>query len=82
VPPISPREIATHATNLHLIPADDVIAARCKSLRTGDLIHLAGILVEASGPGIENWRSSLSRTDSGDGSCELVYVEALTPTFH
>ena len=82
VPPIAPHEIAAHATNLHLIPADDVIAARCKSLRTGDLIHLAGVLVEASGPGIETWRSSLSRTDSGNGSCELLYVEALSPMFH
>jgi hypothetical protein len=82
VPPISPQEIAAHATNLHLIPADDVIAARCKSLRPGDLVYLAGLLVEATGPGIETWRSSLTRTDSGNGSCELVYVEALSPMFH
>lgn len=82
VPPLPPREIASHAANLHLIPADDVIASRCKSLRSGDLIHLSGLLVQASGPGIENWRSSLSRTDTGNGSCELVWVESLSPMFH
>ncbi len=32
---------------------------------TGELIHLSGLLVEATGPGIGTWRSSLSRTDSG-----------------
>jgi hypothetical protein len=74
-PPIPPAEIVSHATNLHLIPSTDAIAAQCKALRTGDLIHLSGVLVEATGPKIGTWRSSLSRTDSGNGACELVWVE-------
>jgi hypothetical protein len=41
------------------------------------LIHLSGLLVEATGPEIGTWRSSLSRTDSGNGACELVWVEEL-----
>jgi hypothetical protein len=77
LPPIPTSEITSHATNLHLIPSTDVIAAECKSVRTGDLIHLSGLLVEASGPGIGTWRSSLTRTDSGNGACELVWVEQL-----
>jgi len=77
VPPLEPNEIVTHATNLHLIPSDDAIAARCKSLRAGELIHLSGKLVQATGPGIGTWRSSLNRTDSGNGACELVWVEEL-----
>lgn len=79
-PPIPPNEIISHATNLHLIPASETIADRCKSLQTGELIHLSGLLVEASGPGISGtWRSSLSRTDSGNGACELVWVEEIGP---
>ena len=77
VPPLEPNEIVTHATNLHLIPSDDAIAARCKALRAGELIHLSGKLVQATGPGIGTWRSSLNRTDSGNGACELVWVEEL-----
>ena len=50
---------------------------QCKSLRTGELIHLSGLLVEATGPEIGTWRSSLSRTDSGNGACELVWVEEI-----
>lgn len=60
VPPIPREEIVSHATNLHLIPPDKAIATQCRSLWSGDLIHLAGLLVEAIGPGIGTWRSSLS----------------------
>ncbi len=74
-PPIPTGEIISHATNLHLIPSNEAVAAQCKSLRTGELIHLSGLLVEATGPEIGTWRSSLSRTDSGNGACELVWVE-------
>jgi hypothetical protein len=76
-PPIPRSEIVSHATNLHLIPSTPTIASRCKSLRTGELIHLDGVLVQATGPGIGTWRSSLSRTDDGNGACELVWVEEL-----
>jgi len=78
-PPIPREEIVSHATNLHLIPSTDVIASQCKSLRSGALIHLRGMLVEATGPEIGTWRSSLSRTDSGNGACELVWVEEIHP---
>jgi hypothetical protein len=76
-PPIPKEEIVCHGTNLHIIPATAAIAAQCKSLRIGSLIHLGGELVEATGPDIGTWRSSLSRTDSGNGACELVLVEEL-----
>ncbi len=78
VPTIPAEEIVAHSTNLHLIPSTAAIATRCKSLRVGQLIHLSGLLVEATGPGIERWRSSLSRTDRGNGACELVWVEELS----
>ncbi len=76
-PPIPREEIVAHATNLHLIPSTPEIESQCKALRTGELIHLSGLLVEATGPGIGTWRSSLSRTDSGNGACELVWVEEI-----
>lgn len=76
-PPIPKEEIISHSTNLHLIPSTDAIATQCKSLRSGELIHLSGLLVQATGPGIGTWNSSLSRTDSGNGACELVWVEDL-----
>ncbi|MEO5754176.1 MAG: hypothetical protein ABIR38_05675 [Chthoniobacterales bacterium] len=81
-PPIPSEEIISHATNLHLIPATNVIAGRCRSLRTGELVHLSGLLVEARSTEYGTWRSSLSRTDSGNGACELLWVEELTTLSH
>jgi hypothetical protein len=46
--PIPREEIVSHATNLHLIPSNKALAGQCKSLRTGELIHLSGLLVEAT----------------------------------
>lgn len=78
-PPIPIPEIVSHSSNIHIIPATPAIASRCKSLRVGSLVRLNGDLVEASGPGITSWRSSLSRTDSGNGACELLYLEEIEP---
>ena len=76
-PPIPREEIVSHSSNLHLIPQNDEIASECKSLRTGELVHLSGLLVEATGPAIGTLRSSLSRTDSGRGACEIGWVEEI-----
>ena len=75
--PIPEAEITRSAANIHLIPADRLIAARIAALRPGQLVALRGQLVEASRPDGWHWRSSLSRTDSGSGACELMYVEEL-----
>lgn len=77
-PPIPKDQIISHSTNIHVIPATKAIAAQCKSLRAGALVRLSGDLVEASGPGIPSWRSSLSRTDTGNGACELMWVKELS----
>jgi hypothetical protein len=76
--PIPKDQIVSHSTNLHVIPANDEVAARCKSLRPGALVHLSGELVEATGPEIGTWRSSLSRTDTGNGACELMWVKEVS----
>ena len=76
LPPPIPRErIILRSTNVHVIPATPAVASFCKSLRKGELVHLEGKLVEATGPEMNTWRSSLSRTDSGNGACELMLVE-------
>lgn len=74
-PPIPKEQIISHSTNLHVIPATPAIASFCKSARQGELVHLEGELVEATGPEIGTWRSSLTRSDTGNGACELMLVE-------
>lgn len=77
--PLSPAEIASHAANIHLIPANDAVRDRLASLRVGSLVQLRGKLVEATLAGNKGapWRSSLTRTDTGNHSCEILYVESV-----
>lgn len=76
-PPIAVEEIVSHSSNMHIIPANPTVAARCQSLRSGELVRLVGDLVEATGPKIGTWKTSLTRTDTGNGACELFYVEEI-----
>ncbi|HXE65594.1 MAG TPA: hypothetical protein VN630_01020 [Rhodanobacteraceae bacterium] len=75
--PIPRREIETHSANMHMIPADASVAYQLKRVRVGDVVSLEGMLVEADKANGWRWRSSLTREDTGDGACELVYVQSL-----
>jgi hypothetical protein len=76
-PPIPPPAIVAHSANMHMIPADGEVARRLESVRTGQVVELEGRLVLAQAGDGWQWKSSLTRTDSGPGACELVWVEAL-----
>ena len=75
-PPIAVNEIVESSANMHLIPANPSVENILGQAKTGNVIKIKGLLVEASKINGWKWRSSLSRTDSGDGACELVFVEA------
>jgi len=73
--PIPKDQIEHNAANMHLIPADDNIEKLIKSVKAGNLVHFKGHLVKATKPGGWNWQSSLSRTDTGNGACEVIFVK-------
>jgi len=73
--PIPRREIETHSANMHLIPANDNIEESIDKVRKGDIIKLSGYLVKVSAKDGWNWSSSLSRDDTGNRACELIWVE-------
>lgn len=72
-PPIPGREIGCHSSNNHASPE---VAAVIRRLRAGQIATLRGYLVNATGPDGGHWNTSLSRTDDGNGACELFYVES------
>jgi len=77
-PPIPRQDIVSHACNMHLAPADDATRQQISRLRKGALVSLSGLLVEMTDPKDGGkWRSSLSRTDGGDGACEVMLVRSL-----
>ena len=75
--PVPRTIIETHSANMHMIPANDGIERQLKSLRPGNLVHIKGFLVEVSNKEGLHWKSSLTRSDTGAGACELLWVESL-----
>ncbi|VAW48977.1 hypothetical protein MNBD_GAMMA04-1708 [hydrothermal vent metagenome] len=71
---LSEQEIQTSSSNLHLIPENDDIAQQLKRLKIGQIIYLNGILVDVNNPSGWHWKTSLSRSDTGKHSSEILYV--------
>ena len=76
-PPVPESLIISSSSNMHMIPASKSIEKRLKKLRSGSIIRLEGYLVDVDHDSGWRWQSSMSRNDTGDGACELVYVESL-----
>jgi hypothetical protein len=72
--PIPRQDIERSSANMHMIPADEGIARQLKALKPGQTVRIEGWLVEARAADGWRWRSSLTRDDTGGGSCELVFV--------
>lgn len=62
-------------SNNHILPADPLVADAVIKARTGDQVHFKGWLVSYGIKGAPYARrSSIARTDRGNGACEVVYV--------
>ncbi len=76
--PIPHNEIVSSSANMHMIPANDSIERELRALPKDALIRIEGLLVDARHTQRDwRWRTSMTRTDSGGGACELVYVQRL-----
>lgn len=76
-PPIAHRTIEMNSANMHIIPANDAVKKALKRVKRGSVVHLTGYLVDSSSSDGWHWNSSRTRADTGDGACELFYVENL-----
>ena len=76
-PPIPLPEIVCHAANNHVIAANSAVAAAIGRLRRGQFVQMRGYLVNVTRPDGFHWNTSLSRTDNGNGACEIFYVESI-----
>ncbi len=70
-----------HSANNHLIPSTDAIKAEIMKIKTGDIVHVTGYLVDINAQKSDGtyytWNSSTSRDDTGDGACEVIYVTGI-----
>jgi len=73
-------ELATalrFSANMHLIPANSIVRDTLLSTKPGHIVILDGYLVSASRDDGFTWNTSLSRDDTGNGACELMYVRSV-----
>lgn len=75
--PVSDQQIIISSSNMHMIPATDFVERSLVSLREGDIVLLQGHLVDVDHDSGWSWRTSITRTDTGAGACEIVYVESI-----
>ncbi len=75
--PISRKEIEQNSANMHIIPANQEIEKTLKNIRKGHLVEIEGYLVKVDAKDGWRWKSSLTRNDTGNGACELVWVEEI-----
>jgi hypothetical protein len=68
------NQVMTHSANTHILPANEDIARQVKNVKPDEVVHLQGYLVQVTNSDGFLWRSSLRRDDTGDGSCEILWV--------
>lgn len=73
--PIARQAVIEHSANTHVIPGDSRIGSQLAHLRVGQIVHLSGTLVDATRDDGMYLRTSLTRTDSGPGACEVMLVD-------
>ena len=75
--PLPTATLISHLAQMHMIPATPSIEAKLRKLRPGQVVTASGYLVDIRGADGFTWSTSLSRTDTGDGACEVFWVERL-----
>ena len=76
-PILSKDVIVTHSANTHVIPADAGVARQLSRLRRGQVVTLTGELVDGVRDDGGSIRTSLVRTDTGAGACEVMLVQTV-----
>lgn len=76
-PPIPPYVINRHFANIHVIPASRQVGDALRRVRQGQVISIRGILVDVRGSDGWRWVSSVSRDDTGNGACEVIFAEEI-----
>jgi hypothetical protein len=62
-------------SNNHLISDDEFIRSQVRKIRVGDQVRIKGYLSSYEGEGGGKRGTSTTRTDTGNGACETIYVE-------
>lgn len=74
-------------SNNHIVTTDQAILDKIKMIRRGDEISITGYLINMNAmpnssavydsTKVTKWDTSITRTDTGAGACEVIYVKSL-----
>lgn len=73
--PLDRADIESHSANWHVIPENSGVSDILGRLRTGSVVEFRGRLVDIEG-GDSGLRTSMTRTDTGAGACEILLAES------
>jgi hypothetical protein len=76
--PLAKDAIIAHSANTHVIPENPLIAGQLSHLRRGEVVTLTGDLVDGVRDDGLRIKTSLVRTDTGAGACEVMLVREVT----
>ena len=78
---LSSSYISEHISNNHMIFANDAVYTTAKTVMVGDFIRMTGYLTTVNGKTPDGRTyfqgTSTTRTDTGEGACEVMYVESI-----
>jgi len=75
--PIPRQQIEHSSANMHIIPASPVLLDALGDIEAGDELRMTGYLVDIDRADGSYWRTSMRRSDTGDGACELFLVTSM-----
>lgn len=72
--PLPLSEIIRSSANTHIIAANPEVRRVLRQTREGQHLRLEGLLVNVDWEDGYRWRTSMVRTDTGSGACEIFWV--------
>jgi hypothetical protein len=72
--PVARDVIISHSANTHVIPLNPAVATLLSRIRPGQVVTLTGSLVDARRSDGASIKTSMTRTDTGAGACEVLLV--------
>jgi hypothetical protein len=85
----APRELSvgrdviiSHSANTHVIPENSTVGRQLSRLRPGQVVTLTGLLVNARRDDGAWINTSMVRTDTGAGACEVMLVQEVDTSPH
>ena len=70
-------DIVHNSSNMHMIPASREVSAALHGIKRGQVVQIEGYLVDVRHKDGWRWLTSTSRTDRGNGACEILLVKAV-----